>query len=211
MENYMYKNQVYKSILDCSIDDNLLENFCKNISSQDFDKENSFEKYYSLEIIKLATNKVKDDERDALWLANWANAYSYILMASTWDGQSSDNQAKDYVINKISEALNSLSFFESGDDEKYYSILSYLKRFENLDNLYKMINEINTFYSLEKNNDYFEADILFVNTKQKLYYKIKSFDLLDTQNDDATLLSLDELNQKISQLQLDGYKEVNLE
>lgn len=207
----MYNKKIYDAVFDCSIDDKSLKDFIINIKEAKLDKHNSFDKYYSLDIINLALKKVQDEERDALWLANWANCYNHIIMASALEGEYSDNQAKDFVMELISDTLDVLSFYDSDDEEYGYSIKNYIHNFAKLDTLYKMIDEVNTFYSLEKNLESFEMNIIFVNEKQKIFYSAKSFDLTDIQNDDATLLLADELDEKIKQLKLEKYKQIELD
>ena len=64
--------------LTCSFDE--LKHFNFKIDEKEFDVDNCFEKYYSLETILKCIQLHKDKRISGKYLAYWSNAYNWIIM-----------------------------------------------------------------------------------------------------------------------------------
>lgn len=77
----MFDKELFNKIctVTCSFEE--LANFVTNIDEKEFDLDDAFEKYYSLERILCAIKKYKSKQISDKFLAYWANAYDWILMS----------------------------------------------------------------------------------------------------------------------------------
>lgn len=77
----MYNKEFFEKVVnvDCSFKE--LKTFCANIDKEKYDTDNAFEKYYNVESILKAINRYKNGEVSDIYLACWANAYGWIIMA----------------------------------------------------------------------------------------------------------------------------------
>ena len=121
--------------LKCTCDE--LKRFNSKIEKREFDVDNCFEKYYSLGSILKCIQLYKDKRITAKHLANWCNAYDWIVMGG-FKGKANDENEKNIdvasiLIWDISNWLDGLSFF----DPEFHDLDEYIANFRVLDSIYK--------------------------------------------------------------------------
>lgn len=106
----MYDKELFDKICNvvCSSDE--LEKFVTKIDKQEFDKENSFDKYYKADRILHAINCYENNEIDDRYLACRMCAYNWIIMASGW-AQTNDEVTFKELIVKYQTGLTVCRFF----------------------------------------------------------------------------------------------------
>ena len=198
----------------CTLDE--LKCFCSGIAKKEFDVENCFEKYYSLDAILKCIQLYKSKHVSAEYLAYWANAYDWIIMGG-FQLQANDEEKRTISLAKIitwnvCDWLDSLSFFDG--DEDFLSIEYYAKNFRVLDSVYKNDEKWKVFYTFDTDIcdcEEYENDIniLLVNDAKNVYYKLYS-DCCDFKE-----VALEEKFQETTdmgtienELKAKGYKEI---
>ena len=163
--------------LTCSFDE--LKRFNSKIDEKEFDVDNCFEKYYSLETILKSIKLHKDKRISGKYLAYWSNAYNWIIMGG-FKGKANDENEKNIslatiLIWEISDWLDSLSFY---DEDYDYDLDEYSHSFRALDSIYKNNKKWKAYfrYSNEFYADNTPEDIeaILVNEQKGVYYKIYS-------------------------------------
>lgn len=194
-----------------------LAEFCYHIDDNDYDTDNSFAKYYNVELIYLAMQKYQDGEIDANYLADWCNAYNWILFASEWgiyeDGQDinysniQDNFI-DYIKNEISETLDSLSFFDE-HDKKYYNFKKYKNWFAKYDKFYNEAKDLDiTEYTVIDRVDDEYPVYVTINHDKKEFAIISDLEKGEEATDDKNNAAvLPKIIAQIQDLKTKGYKE----
>lgn len=107
----MVEKKLFEKICEakCSIKE--LEDFVRNIDEKDFDLDNPFEKYYDLDRIIAVIEKYQNGLINAKYLANWMNAYNWIMMGGfKIDDDDNHINLKELLIWLICDWLDSLSF-----------------------------------------------------------------------------------------------------
>lgn len=196
----------------CTYDE--LKCFNSKIDEKEFDVDNSFEKYYSLDVILNCIQLYKDRRITDKYLAYWCNAYNWIIMGG-FKGKASDENEKNadiatILIWDISDWLDSLSFF----DAEFYVLDEYISNFRILDSIYKNHKKWEIFYSFgtdtyddgETIND---ISVLFINKTKNVYYTLTS-DGCDFKECvlDEELTETQDIGTIISDLKAKGYKEL---
>ena len=108
----MYNKDLFKKIVSVTCSGEELEKFNTNINKKQFDLHSAFEKYYSLQSVLRAINRYENGEVTDKYLANWMNAYNWIIMAG-FKGESDNFDLKEWVKLEISDWLDSFSFYDS--------------------------------------------------------------------------------------------------
>lgn len=168
------KEKIYRDILavDCRCSE-LLEFSC-NLSNEELDRDNSVEKYYSLETILLAIKRYKDKEITRKYLAHWANAYNWIISASDLD-ETGYTWIEKHIMYKIFYALDGLSFINTCWCKRK-NIYAEKKYFKTLDKIFKNIKDWKFMYRY-KGKTYCREDEILVfgyNEKARKYWKFRT-------------------------------------
>ena len=112
----MFDKTMYEKIftVTCTLEE--LENFVSCKTKKEFDLDNAFQKYYSLERIFSAIEKYKAKEISDHYLANWASAYNWIISAGLDFQSKTNHKIKEIIAFEISDWLDSLSFFDEDEE-----------------------------------------------------------------------------------------------
>ena len=196
----------------CTLEE--LKCFNSKIDEKEFDIDNSFGKYYSLDVILKCIQLYKDKRITDKYLAYWCNAYNWIIMGG-FKGKANDKKKKTIdvatiLIWDISNWLDSLSFFNA----QYFDLNKYIGNFRVLDSIYKNLKKWEAFYSFsadtyddgESVND---INVLFTNKTKNVYYTLAS-DGCDFKECvlDEELTETQDIGTIISDLKAKGYKEL---
>ena len=164
--------------LTCTLDE--LKHFNSKINEKEFDAENCFEKYYSLDTILKCIKLHKDKRISGNYLAYWSNAYNWIIMGG-FKGEASNENEKNIslatvLIWEISDRLDSLSFY---DEDYDYDLDEYSHNFRVLDSIYKNHKNWDAFYSFtldtyDNGDTVNDIIVLLVNDIKRVYYKLHS-------------------------------------
>lgn len=210
----MFDKAIFEKIcgLTCTYDE--LKYFNSKIDEKEFDVDNSFEKYYSLDVILKCIQLYKDKRITGKYLAYWCNAYDWIIMGG-FKGKASDENEKNVdvatiLIWDISDWLDSLSFFDAG----FYDLDEYVSNFRILDSIYKNHKKWEIFYSFgtDTYDDYEpvnDISVLFISKTKNVYYTLAS-DGCDFRECvlDEELTETQDIGTIISDLKAKGYKEL---
>ena len=188
-----------------------LESFVTKIDKKEFDLENAFEKYYSIERILFVIDKYKSKQINDKFLAYWANAYNWIIMSGfkvSYYKEKENRSMKEIVVAEISDWLDSLSFFD--DDEEFFDVNDYIKAFSTLDAIYKTTNEWKVEYAptnefCEENGD---AWILFINAQKGRYLKIFYGGYGNYTIENQEPWTENDIDKAIQSLKANGYQEM---
>ena len=203
----MFDQTLFNSICSVKCTDEELKNFVSKIDKKEFDLNNAFEKYYSLERILHAIDKYKTQQIDDIFLANWANAYNWIIMSGfKISSQNKKNGVKEIVVDEISEWLDALSFFET-DNEDCFEMERYTAVFSTLDRVYKNANE----WAVKCVHDDYDSEtkrILLFNANSKAYLEIQRDCYDDYAVDGQLLKDKDAFDKALKDLKESGYIEM---
>ena len=203
MDKSFYK-QIFS--LECSFEE--LEDFNVDIDKLKFDDNDSFEKYYDIEIIINAVRKYQEEKIDEKYLSYWANLYNWLIMASEWK-ENKCFDFKAFIKSCISYALDSLSFFEDWcDDAMCNDLDAFIRGIKFYDNILKNIVDYKVFYrpltgEYVYNNSVY---IVAVNDKEMKYVKFRDGVLNYKDYDVGNELDIHEMASMVKQLNLKGYK-----
>ena len=210
----MFDKALFEKIchVTCTWDE--LKRFNSKIDEKEFDIDNCFEKYYSLDPILKCIDLYKNKRITDKHLAYWCNAYNWIIMGG-FEGKANDEKEKNVdvatiLIWDISDWLDSLSFF----DAKYHDLDMYIGNFRILDSIYKNHKKWEIFYSFgtDTYDDYEpvnDISVLFINKTKNVYYTLAS-DGCDFKECvlDEELTETQDIGTIISDLKAKGYKEL---
>ena len=192
--------------LTCTYDE--LKRFNSKIDEKELDVDNSFEKYYSLDVILKCIQLYKDKRITDKYLAYWCNSYNWIIMGGFQFKGKAD--VATILIWTISGWLDSLSFF----DAAYHNLDAYIANFRALDSIYKNHKKWEIFYSFgtDTYDDYEpvnDISVLFINKTKNVYYTLSS-DGCDFKECvlDEELTETQDIGTIISDLKAKGYKEL---
>lgn len=139
-----------------------------NQCSVRYDYDHPFEKYYNLEIITKAYNKLLDKSWSIEKFTNWIVIYFYIINGGFYDELIEDfTPLKNIVINNLTYLLDGFSFIYSYKEKKEWESL-YIN-IKNLDHILKTISNWKCVYTLTKENDFVISNFysIFINDDLK--------------------------------------------
>ena len=210
----MFHKEMFEKIchVTCSWDE--LKRFNSKIDEKEFDVNNCFEKYYSLDPILKCIDLYKNKRITNKYLAYWCSAYNWIIMGG-FKGKASDENEKNVdvatiLIWDISDWLDSLSFF----DADFYDLDEYVSNFRILDSIYKNHKKWEIFYSFctdtyDDGEAISDINVLFIRKTKNVYYTLAS-DGCDFKECvlDEELTETQDIGTIISDLKAKGYKEL---
>lgn len=207
----MFDKELFNKICTATCSFEELENFVVKIDKKEFDLDNAFAKYYSLERILYVIAKYKAKQIIDRFLAYWANAYNWIIMSGfkiSYHKEKGNRSMKEIIVDEISDWLDSLSFFD--DDEEFFDVNNYAEAFSTLDEIYKNANEWEVEYAptnefCEENGD---AYILFINTSKSKYLKIIYQGYGDYTIEKQEPWTENDIDKAIQSLEANGYQEM---
>lgn len=139
-----------------------------NQCSVRYDYDHPFEKYYNLEIITKAYNKLLDKSWSIQKFTNWIVIYFYIINGGFYDELIEDfTPLKNIVIDNLTYLLDGFSFIYSYKEKKEWESL-YIN-IKNLDHILKTISNWKCVYTLTKENDFVISNFcsIFINDNLK--------------------------------------------
>lgn len=207
----MYDKNFYRKLIDCDLTFEELRSFFPQ-NKNEYDLDNSFDKYFNLIKIKNAVTLYKNGSISDKYLANWACAYNWIVMASVWNSDSNGkmNNLKDNLLYAISDWLDGVSFFDASLgvyednylDTFYNQIESMFIAYQNLPDWYAYYTEDTGNYDDEYGN--FCVEILCVNDKEKQFFTMCG-ELVPDNALRENRLDYREYGRKIKAIQTGGY------
>ncbi len=183
----------------CSIKE--LEDFVHNIDEKNFDLDNPFEKYYDLDRIIAVIEKYQNGLINAKYLANWMNAYNWIMMGGfKIDDDDNHINLKELLIWLICDWLDSLSFFDCCGE---YELEKYKESFRSLNRVYLDCAECNAVFTPYGDND----DICILVVNEKSSYFVVLYDELDYADSkcDIRQSDIDSIKDEIKRVTKIGY------
>ena len=208
----MFDKLLFKEICNVTCSYEKLKRFNSKIDEKEFDVENGFEKYYSLDSILKCIQLYKDKRVTDKYLAYWCNAYNWIIMGG-FKGKASDENEKSVdvatiLVWDISDWLDSLSFFDAEYDG--YDLETYIDNFRILDSLCKNHKKWDVLYSFDTDtyDDGEHIYALFVNKSKGVYYVLGS-DCCDFKECimDKEFTEVPDIDTIIADIKNKGYKE----
>ena len=116
----MFDQELFEKICKVSCTCEELKEFSCDINETEFDLDNPFTKYYSLDSILQCINLYEKGVVSADFVAYWANAYNWIVMGGFETNVNNEKEIsvslETVLIWAISDWLDSLSFFD-GDNK----------------------------------------------------------------------------------------------
>lgn len=205
----MYDKELSDKIISVSCTFEELEAFVINIDKKEFDIDNAFEKYYDAERILYVIRRYENKEISDKYLAYWMDAYNWIIMAGfRTEQENKEIVFKNWLVWKISDWLDSLSFFD--DSEDYITLGDYKNSFLIMDKIYKSIDEWKCVFAHTDEFGDNEDDVvlLAVNNKTKEFVKI--YGNLDYLKEEVKIekIEADELKKEVEQLKKQGFNEL---
>ena len=206
----MFDRELFGKICSVTCTFQELENFVSGINKKEFDLDNAFEKYYALDRILHAIQRYEEKEITDRFLAYWACAYNWILMAGfkTETTKTTEIAVKDVLVYEISDWLDSLSFFDEG--EEWFDVNEYKEVFRALDEIYQNLAEWEFEYALtqEFRDDGYDILLLCINTKKTLYLKIFVDCYGEYRINGQDPWREEDIDKAIQSLQSNGYQEM---
>lgn len=139
-----------------------------NQCSVRYDYDHPFEKYYNLEIITKAYNKLLDKSWSIKKFTYWIVIYFYIINGGFYDELIEDfTPLKNIVIDNLTYLLDGFSFIYSYKEKKEWESL-YIN-IKNLDHVLKTISNWRCVYTLTMENDFVISNFysIFINDNLK--------------------------------------------
>ncbi len=197
----MFNKELFDKICkaDCSLDE--LEDLVINIDLKEFDLDKPFEKYYDLESILSVIEKYRKGKISDKYLAQWMNAYNWIIMGGFKIEDDEPVNLEKLVIWQICDWLDSLSFFDCG---ARYDLEKYEDSFKTLDLIYRNYNDYEAAVAQYGFNDD-DAVVLVISARSKHYAIIYcEFDFTDNYMG-IKQVNFDEIKSRIKSLKEQCY------
>lgn len=213
----MFDKDLFEKICKVACTFEELEEFSRGINEKEFDLDNPFAKYYSLDSILQCINLRKKGFVSDKFLAHWANAYNWIVMGGFETNVNNEKEIsvslETVLIWAISDWLDSLSFFDG--DKEFIKLIDYKKAFTTLDSIFTNHHEWTSYYSYT-NEEYADGDfvnsifVLLVNESKSLYFRFYSdcCDFKECVFENAQ--HLNDVEDKEKQLKKSGYKKLQI-
>ncbi len=202
----MFNKELFDEICDVHCAWAELEKFVTKIDKNEFDLDNPFDKYYNVDRIICAIEKYQSKEIDAKFLADWMDAYNWIIMGGfKIEDEDKSVSLKDFLIWTITDWIDSLTFFEDSDD--YYTLEEYKTVFRVLDFVLKDLENCDAEFSQKGHN---EGDVVVLVINRKAKYFIKIWGQLNYAEEDILIPKVPhkQLQNQVNDLKKQGYKEL---
>lgn len=148
----MVDKELLERIADAACGADELADFCANLDEREYDLDGSFQKYYRLGRILHAIERFERGEIDVDYLTIWAIVYNRIIMATKWAKTDYSGLVgfEEYLIETISETLDSLSFLDSMNAEEEYAeqLEGYKDEFRFYDHVLSTLGEWDVSYAV---------------------------------------------------------------
>lgn len=165
----MFDKSFYDGVFNFTLDYDKFYQDVKQLDQIKYDIEDSFDKYYSIELIEKALNMFVDKKINYAYFANWCNAYNWIINACYNDDNFNiSNGMKNAILDEISWSLDGLSF--TNRQIKLKEAKQLLNNFRLLDDMYIHSNDWKAFYAPTTNASFNEdQNVLFYNETKKIF------------------------------------------
>ena len=215
----MFDKAIIDKISSAECSHSELRDFCKDLEDKELDTVSSFEKYYSIDSILKCIELYKTGKISDRHLADWANAYNWIIMAEYHTDDEDDKTVSIATLLRweISDWLDSLSFYDKDYMEGSSYIEVYIKTFKAFDALYKNRECLTAFYAYANEYDcdasypFEDVYVLLISEEARELVKIYSNGCnYQEYRLDATLCDdPSELHLKADELKKNGYTEID--
>lgn len=204
----MNNKDLFNKICNVSCLFNELEDFCIDINKKEFDLDNPFEKYYSVDRIISAIEKYQSKIIDAKFLAYWMNAYNWIIMGGFKSAEAEKYiPLKQILIWEITDWIDSLSFFDDSDD--LYNLEGYKATFKVLDLALQEAERCQAVFAMEnEEDDGCGADIIVLITNEDSKYFIRLYTDINDATDYLDKIDSSTMADRVEQLLKLGYQEL---
>lgn len=201
----MYDRALFERICDLTCTFTELNEFVIGIDKKEFDTDAPFEKYYRADRLTAAIEAYQNKQIDANFLAQWMNAYDWIIMGGFQIKESRKVTLRDFLIWTISDWIDALSFFD-GDDE-WYRLEKYIQAFQVLDAVLQQLNDCSAVFAQHGYNDD-DVVVLIVNNSAKCFIKV--YGELDFRRAarDFKKVEFSDLENQAKKLSESGYREL---
>ena len=204
----MFDEKMFEKICTVTCTFEELKDFAGGMDKKEFDLDNAFEKYYSLNIILYAIQQYKDKKITDRFLAHWACAYNWIIIAGFDFEIETNHKKREIIAFEISDWLDSLSFFD--ETEELFDIEKYINVFSSLDKIYRDLSDWEVEYA--PTNDFCDENgdvwLLFVNRKTGEFLKILHEGYGDYLVEGQESWTEDDIDKAIQSLKENGYQEL---
>ena len=217
----MFDAVMFDKICSVSCSDKELRGFNCGLDRREFDMDNAFDKYFSLDSIIKCIDLYKSGKVSDIFVSYWACAYNWIIMAG-FRGKDNDENEKDVSLDtlirwEISDWLDGLSFYDKECETKdLLGIDDFREAFCSLDRMYKNIDSFTAFYSYtgefyDNGCPIEDAFILLINHEGRefLFYRCDGCDFRECRLD-GTLCEEKKLFEMMDDLKRQGYEKIIL-
>lgn len=213
----MFDRILFEKICNVTCTWDELKRFNSKIDEKDFDIDDCFKKYYSINSILKCIELYNDKRISDKYFSYWCNAYNWIIMGG-FKGKANDENVKNVdletiLIWDISDWLDSLSFFDEEYDD--FDLGAYVDNLRVLDSIYNSPEQWDAFYSFgtDTYDSYASINdiiVLLINKIKNVYYTFVS-DGCDFKDYilDEKLIKVANVEDLINDLKIKGYKNLN--
>ena len=205
----MFNKNLIKKICNVSASFEELEEFVTNINKKEFDLDNPFQKYYSLENILFAISRYENKKINDKYLSYWMNAYNWIIMGGfKIEDENKEMTFQDWIVWEISDWLDSLSFFDDADN--WYNLDDYKNSFNVIDKIYQDNDNWKCIFAHTDEWGDNEDDVVLLTVNDTTNEFVKIYGTLDYINEDVKIprIKLGDLEKEIGRLKKLGYREL---
>lgn len=212
----MVDKELLERISDASCGEAELADYCANLDEREFDRDDSFRKYYRLDRILSVIEKYERGEIGVDYLMMWAIAYNWIVMATKWAKTDHSGLVgfEDYLITEVSDTLDSLSFLDSmfPEEVRAEQLEGYKETFRLFDLFLSTVGEWTVSYAVgvtkDGPGDDLHGSFLAVNESKKLFEQFFSFGCaFNEKKMKERKITPEEMTEKIAALKDAGYRE----
>lgn len=168
----MFNKELYKKICDATCSRHELDEFCVHLEDNEYDTQNSFEKYFNISSVEKIFELFKNGKIDIYFLSDWANAFNWIVMAEDYFSLTDEppKNIGDIAKWEISNLLDviSSSEYRDGREEMLFDYLSAIKFYSKI---YKDAEKLDVYMNYCED----EIEVLCVDDLNKKYYELEMF------------------------------------
>lgn len=200
----MYDKELYDIIFNIkAIDDNIIKKY-HDYGNIKYDENGSFDKYYDVNLILTIIKKYETREISIEYFLWWLAHYLIILVFCNNDAYDFKT-AMQYL---IVDTLDALSFFDKSNGMNELEL--YKKGFVDFDYLYKISDNCDVYYVVDKEYDYGIMDVFFlIISKNKKEYCMVDSELSTVDNTISSReITIEEYKKKIKTLKYKKYKKL---
>ena len=204
----MHDLKFYDQVLSFTFD---FDSFClfeDQFDDIDYDTDDSFAKYFSLDLIRTGLDKFKAGEIDIKYFSHWCMAYKYIVSAyrTKHSCTSFVDEIQSVIAEEVAYALDWAAY--SYENPNRFDPDDVLRQFTLLNDIYQNSDQWLAFYSPTELTEIVDDQyVLFYNSSKQCYTMLILNYIDNGYNDDKMIfLTEEELIAKINNIKSKGYK-----